>query len=345
MTERKTAKRRKFAHEILGLIGISALIAGILFLLVINIATTAAEVYCFEQDVPMTEFDWMEVDRWIFGTGTILSVCLFCVLFLTLLRDRLTYIRKITHGIDAMRAGETDAAIALEGNNELTELADAINYMSAARQQILEKERALAQEKEQLIRTLSHDIRTPLTSILAYSEYLTGETVLSDAEQKAYLEMIRRKAQQIRELTDILLDGSKRNPEHFENARLLMEQLAAEFEESLEESFDVSTDLSGCGNFAGAFDVQQLRRIFDNLSSNVQKYADPDHPVDLVICVGESGLVIRQRNAVREAAEQEESFQLGIPSIRRIAQHYGGSVDLRQDSEIFEITVILRDFL
>lgn len=344
MTDRKRIKRRKFAHEILGLIGISALVALIVFLLLVNIAVTAAEVYCFERDVPMTEFDWIDMDRWIFGSGAILALCVFCVLFLSLLRERLAYIRKITDGINAMRAGETDTAITLEGNNELTELADAINYMSAARQQVLEKERALAQEKEQLIRSLSHDIRTPLTSILAYSEYLAGDAEVSRTEQKAYLTMIRRKAQQIRELTDILLDGSKRSPERFENARLLMEQLAAEFAESLEESFTVRLVLDRCGAFAGSFDVQELRRIFDNLASNVQKYANPARPVELSFSVDASGLIIRQANAVRTTTEPQDSYHLGIPNIRRIAQHYGGSAEIRQDSETFEITIILSNF-
>ena len=341
MIEQKNRKRRKFAHEILGLIGISALFAVILFLLAVNIAATVAEVYCFENDVPMTEFDWMEVDRWIFGVGTLLSVGLFCTLFLIMLRDRLQYIRRITRGIDAMRAGETDTAIPLEGNNELTELADSINYMSAARQEILEKERTLAREKEQLIRALSHDIRTPLTSILAYAEYLSGDAQLSQAEQQAHLAMIRRKAQQIRELTDILLDGSKRKVEHFENARLLMEQLAAEFEESLEDSFLVTTDLTRCGSFSASFDVQQLRRIFDNLSSNVRKYAEPKQPVTLAIGVEGKLLRIRQCNSIRQQGAQEESFQLGIPGIRRIAQQYGGGVAVRQDGGNFEITVTL----
>ena len=340
MTNREASTRRKFAHEILGLIGISALVAAVAFAVLTNIAATVAEVYCFENDVPMTEFDWMEVERWIFGVGGFLAVSLFCVMFLSMLADRMAYIRKITKAIDAMRDGEEAITIALEGNNELTELAGSINYMSAARQQIRQKEQALASEKEQLIRTLSHDIRTPLTSILAYSEYLAGETELSEAERKAHLQMIRRKAEQIRDLTDILLDGGKRSLERFDDARLLMEQLAAEFEESLEEDFTVKVDLSGCNSFAGTFDVGELRRIFDNLSSNVKKYADPGKPVRLTVRSGEK-LVILQSNTVGTSPAQEDSYKLGIHSIRRIAQLYGGSVAVEQDGKQFTITIKL----
>lgn len=343
MTDRKPIKRRKFAHEILGLIGISALFALVLFLLLINIAAAAAEIYCFENDIAMTEFDWMEVDRWIFGVGTVLSVSAFCILFLTLLGDRLTYVQRLTQGIDAMRQGQ-NCPVPLEGNNELTELAGAINYMSAARQQMADQEQALAQEKDQLVRTLSHDIRTPLTSILAYTEYLTAEEALPAEERTAHLQTVRKKAEQIRDLTDILLDGTKRNLEHFADARLLMEQLAEEFLEDLEDAFAVSTDLSGCQPFAGSFDVQELRRIFDNLSSNVRKYADPRQPVRLTICANGTGLTIRQSNAAGQRAGREEGYQLGIRSIRRIAQHYGGSAETRQDAGEFEIIIRLSDF-
>lgn len=342
MTKKNSAKGRKFAREILGIAGISALVGLILFLLVTNIAVTVAEVYVFENDVPMTEFDWMDVDRWIFGVGGLLALVAFCVVFLTKLGERLAYIRRITDGIGAMRLGESNEPIPLEGSNELTELADAINYLSAARQEMAEKEAALAREKEQLIRTLSHDIRTPLTSILAYSEYLAAEESLPQEERQAHLAMMKKKAEQIRDLTDILLDGSKRSPEHFEDARLLMQQLAEEFESELEDDFSVRTDLSGCGSFSGAFDVGEMRRIFDNLISNAKKYADPTKSVCLMIRKEEGGLWIRETNAVRQQPQPSDSYKLGIHSIRRIAQHYGGSVTAEQRGENFEISIFFR---
>lgn len=343
LTDRKCTKRRKFAHELLALAGISMLVALLLFWISIHIAGTVAEYYCFENDVPMTEFDWIEVDRWILSMGAVGAISVFCILFLALLAGKLAYIRKITQGIDAMRLGQDRCAIPLEGNNELTELADTINYMSATQEQIRQKEQALAQEKEQLVRALSHDIRTPLTSVLAYAEYLCEDDTLSHDQRKAHLQMIRKKAEQIRDLTAILLDGEKQNPEYFSDARLLMEQLAAEFEEGLENDFAINLDLSGCRPFAGAFDVQQLRRIFDNLSSNVQKYAHADYPVSLTIRTGEN-LVITQHNTVGTPSEQADSHRLGIHSMRRIAQDYGGTVSIEQDEKEFQITITLSDF-
>ena len=159
-----------------------------------------------------------------------------------------------------------------------------------------------------------------------------------------YLLMMKKKAEQIRDLTELLLDGGKRNLEHFADAHLLMEQLTAGFEEDLEERFAVQLDLSGCPSFAGTFDVQELRRIFDNLSSNVQKYAEPSRPVSLKIDKDTDGLRIRQTNGIRSQTGQESSYKLGINSIRRIAQHYGGQVMVQQDGKRFAITITLSDF-
>ena len=344
MTNGRRTKQRKLAYEILGLIGICALFAAFLFLILSWTAAAIVETYCFDNDVVMTEFDWLDVERWIFISGAVLSAGGFSLLFLMLLSDRMTYIHTITEGINALQLGQHEGSLPLEGRNELTRLAQAINDMSAAQQQLREKEQNLAREKERFIRTLSHDIRTPLTSILAYSEYLAVTDGLSDEERKMHLQMIRKKAEQIRDLTELLLDADKRNPEHFEDAHLLMEQLAAEFEESLEERFAIHTDLSACPSFAGTFDVQELRRIIDNLSSNVEKYADPNQAVHLNIRKDQAGLCIRQTNGISSGAGPKDSYKLGINSIRRIAQNYGGQVSVRQDAENFSITVTLLDF-
>ena len=336
-------KAHKLSHELLGLIALSAVISLVLFLILSGLATAVVESYCFQNDIPMTEFDWLEADRWIFLCSAVLSCVGFSILFLCLLGDRITYIRKIATGIDMLHDPDHAVSIPLEGNNELTQLARAINEMSEARQQLRNKEQELAQEKEQLIRTLAHDIRTPLTSILAYSDLLTQQKQIDPAEQTSYLKLIGSKAEQIRDLTAILLDGTKRNLERFEDGRLLLEQVAAEFEEALEDRFTVTVDFSNCSVFAFQADVQELRRIFDNLSSNVEKYADPHKPVRLTVRYEAGVLTISQSNGILSPKPQSEGYQLGLSSIRRIAQLYGGRVTVEQDSENFRLSVIFRN--
>ena len=120
-----------------------------------------------------------------------------------------------------------------------------------------------------------------------------------------------------------------------------MGQIVEEFQEELEEEFAVTFDFSECPAFSGTFDVQELRRIFDNLSSNVRKYADPAKPVTLSVELENGTLLIRQTNAVLPEKPQSESYQIGLNSIRRIAQHYGGSVVVEERVAAFSITITL----
>lgn len=331
---------KKLSHEILGLIGLCAGISLVLFLILSGLATAIAESCIFQHDIPMTEFDWMDVDRWIFGVSAFLSCCSFACLFLILLKDRIAYIRTLTDGIDKLQDPAAGVSIPLEGNNELTALARAINEMSQVRQQLRQKEQTLAEEKEQLVRSLSHDIRTPLTAILAYSELLSQQT---EGQQRNQLNTIRSKAEQIRDLTAVLLDGTRRNLEQFDDGNLLMEQISAEFEEELEDQYSVITDFENCPAFSARMDVQELRRIFDNLASNIRKYADPAHPVCLTVEYKNGMLQIQQSNTILPQNDQEESYGIGLNSIRRIVQGYGGSVNVEETEGQFRISIIFRN--
>ena len=340
MINMKSNKRRKLSGEILGLLAVTLVLALILLQFLGIVARAMIDSFLFMRDIVLTEAQYAQLDDWVFHLSLLVSVAFFIILFLFLLGERLSYIREVLAGIDALRSGREDYVVPLEGSNELTQLAEAVNYLSRTQREVKEQERVLNEEKEQFIRALSHDIRTPLTSIMAYSELLTGANTVDPQEQTRYLELIQHKAGQIKDMTDILLDGSKRNPEYFEDARLLIEQLTAEFEEMLEDGFSIEASLD-CPAFPGTFDVQELRRIFDNLVSNVQKYADQDRPVKISISLEGVQLLIRQENAVRERIAPADGYQIGLRSIQRIAQNYAGQVDVQKDDAAFAITITL----
>lgn len=340
MTE-NTPKRRKLSLEILGLVAICLLLSLVLFVTVSHLGIGVVEEYCFYRDIILDEYDLYRLDTTMLSAGFVVSVAFFIILFSALFGERLAYIRKITDGVHALRRGERDLRVELSGNNELTELAQAVNYLSESEQRIKEKEQALKEERETLIRTLSHDIRTPLTSMMSYTELLAAKKDLTEAEMREYLALVSKKSAQIKELTAILLDGGRREVERFEDARLLFEQLADEFESELEDDFRVVADRSCLPPFSGSFDVGELRRIFDNLISNIKKYADPREAVQLSVSKTDSGIVIRQSNAVKKNQQSSESYQMGLNSIRRIAQHYAGRVEVAETEDRFAIVITL----
>ena len=340
----KSMGKRRLSYEILGLFFVCLAVTVALYCFLAFFGVAVIQNYCWEQDILLDEDQLYHLDVVVFSASLVVSVIFFIVLFLVLFGERISYIGTIIKGIDILRQGDQAHRLPIEGNNELTRLAEEINRLSETAQAIKEKERCLQEEREELIRTLSHDIRTPLTSLISYTELYSAKTTYSQEELAEYFSLVRKKSGQIRDLTDILLDGGKRDVIDLEDARLLMTQLVGEFEEALEETFSLSVDLSGCPAFSGAFDVGEMRRLFDNLISNVQKYADPQQTVMLNVMKTEQGLVIRQKNMVRRLPKQTESYRMGLHSIRRIAQNYGGSITIHQDDTEFEIVITLSAF-
>lgn len=339
----QTKKRHRLAHEILVLVAVCLAVTLALYFFLTFLSIALVEEYCLNHGIDLDEEALYHLDTTVFGTGLAIAAVFFTVMFLSLFSDRISYVTAITKGVDTVRAGDYGYRIPIEGNNELTTLAEAVNYLAETERAVKEKEKMLSEEKAALIRALSHDIRTPLTSIISYTELLAAKENGTQEEYREHMALVLKKAEQIKSLTEILLDGGKREIEYFEDARLLMEQLVCDFEQALEDDFILETDLSECPSFCAHFDVRALQRIFDNLISNIRKYADPTQKTELSVSFSEGTLTVVQRNAVKKQTERTDSYRMGLYSIRSIAQNYGGNTEIRSQDGIFEIRITLSD--
>uniref|UniRef100_UPI0040577A06 histidine kinase dimerization/phospho-acceptor domain-containing protein n=1 Tax=Agathobacter sp. TaxID=2021311 RepID=UPI0040577A06 len=337
--------RRKLPQEILELSAAAMAIAIFFFGFLSTTSHALVLNYCDTNDILFTETLEWTINTWIQSLSFVASVFLFVVLFLFLVGQKIAYLKDIILGIEALRMHRMDYEIPLEGNNEFTQLAESINYLSKTERQLQQKETQMREEKETLIRALSHDIRTPLTAILSYSEYLKEKDEISKQEMDNYITLMQQKAQQMKVLTNQLLDGGSRTLEKIKNGGFLMEQLADEWESSLEDTFMCDIHLEECPAFSGEFDIQELRRIFDNLASNIEKYADVAHPIILRIFEKEQHLVIEQKNKRKTNVENVESNKIGIESIRKIAQLYGGNAEVMLTEQDFCITIMLIEIM
>lgn len=295
-------REKRMVHRILFLVVVSVVISLFFYVFLKAMADSLVYNYCEMKQVVLNDIQQFIVDSLVDNGSVIVGVLIFVFLFLLLIG----------------------------------------RFLSEAIYQIREKEKEIMAEREILIRSLSHDIRTPLTAICSYTEYLREKEEISHEEMRAYMEMMERKAEQMKDLTDRLLESSKRTPEMIEHGRLLMEQLVMEWEEVLEDAFTCKVDMEKCPDFQGEIDVAEFRRIFDNLASNIQKYADQSVSVELVISVLEGRLVICQKNKIKENHNGiSESHGIGILSIKSIAANYGGQVKIHKSETEYEIVISL----
>ena len=337
MLTNKESKSRKLTYEILGIVAICFTISLIVFIFLTSLTTSLIENYLFNNDIILTEDEFFELDKTITITGLIISIIIFAILFIILFSKKISYIKELTNGIEKLRENDYEHEVSIQGNNELTDLAKEINFLSKQEKELKEKERKLKEEKEELIRNLSHDIRTPLTSIISYTELASKQ----DDKNQEYYSLVLKKANQIKELTDILLDGGKREVIYVEDGKLLIHQLVEEFEEILEDNYKLSINIDLIDNYSINIDINEIRRIFDNLITNIQKYADNNKDVELIITSNDKELVITQRNFIKEVKEETEHHNIGLNSIKKIVQNYDGNVLVNNDNKTFEIIIKL----
>ena len=263
--KRKKERSRKLAWEILEYLLLSFATALFTYGFLCTTAVSLGEAYLAGRGISVTEAQNMVFHLWLRSICILASVPVFLSLFLVMLGQRLSYLLSIIKGVERLEEKQMDFHIKLEGNDELTRLAESINVLAQSQLRISRQEREMQEEREMLIRSLSHDIRTPLTSLISYSQIVGDREGLTPEETASYIRLVQEKSQQIKELTDRLLGEKQAGREQVEDLRFLMEQMAFQWEEILEERFACRIDLEACGRTAGTLDVGGLWRIMDNM--------------------------------------------------------------------------------
>ncbi len=331
--------KKKLSKEILVLLAVSVVISVFLFAFLNHTAYSIAYRYLEHIEHLENAYILNVLSTWVQGICLLASAIFFVVIFLFLLGQKLAYLQEIIAGIEALRTHRMDYRIPVEGDNEFTELAGNINFLSQTEQELIRKEAALTAEREQFIRSIAHDIRTPLTSVLSYAELLSSRKNRTEDDVNTFLNLTIRKGQQMKELMEQLLQNNVRHAEYFEDGQLLLQQVVDDWESVLSEDFPLAIDWSSCSGFSGYFDIQELFRVFDNLLSNIKKYADSQSPVLLRLSVKEDYLTLEQSNTIAQDCPKKESHQLGLATIRHIVSQYGGTVQWHCGKGRFQITI------
>jgi len=196
------------------------------------------------------------------------------------LRFTLTRVRDydvIRTGILEVKEGNYDYRINISGKGELKNLAEDINSISQGFSQAIKNKLKSERLKTELITNVSHDIRTPLTSIITYVDLLRKET---DSDKKEeYIEVIDHKSQRLKTLTEDLFEASKASSGninvHWEKIDIvsLITQGLGELHEKIEEKgYDFKVNYPEERLFVHA-DGKLLWRVIENLLSNILKYS------------------------------------------------------------------------
>lgn len=292
----------------------------------------------------------------LFSTLDIVSVVVAALLFLictTLYDQKVTRsIQRLSRQVRLVSQGELQMQIIPQTNDEIGSLAADVDAMRLSIMERLRGEEAAWQANSQLITAISHDVRTPLTALMGYLDILSDGT-LPPETRDAYLEICRHNARRLKDLTDELFrfflvfgqSAPDQNLEEFD-AVTLLEQILFEAQAELSQrGFDVRLiareDLRGTIRV----DLGHLQRVFDNLFSNIRKYADPARPVTILEAVEDGRFHVTLANFVPDTAGQVESTKIGLKTCEKLLTAMGGTFHQTHTPDSFtaEITLPLID--
>ena len=240
-----------------------------------------------------------------------------------------------------------------KGNDELSELTRNVERMRSTMLASLENEKAALNANSELITSMSHDIRTPLTVLLGYIDIMKSREC--DDVMKEYLRASESTAMRLKELSDdlfryFLIFGGDLKPELVDyDVKTLMDQLLTEHVLLLgERGYNVSlhTSKSLREGLLVTTDAPKLMRVVDNLFSNIYKYADTEKTITVAAGITASGKVrIAIKNFIAKSADSKESNRIGLKTCKKLCDALGAgfeyTIDNQNGTDIFTAVIDL----
>lgn len=303
-----------------------------------------------------------------FGTAFVIGIILFIVYFLLLTRKFSTYLKEIASGVQEVSLGNFENRIAVKNNSELSMIAENINVMANSIYLLLCDERQNEDVKNELITSVAHDLRTPLTSIIGYLYLVLYKENLSYDKKEHYIQIAYDKSKRLEELIEDLFRYTKYSSEevklHLEKIDFVrfMDQMVEEFYPSFkaaELNYEFSTDMPEAYIMA---DGNMLARAVGNLVSNAIKYGKDGKIIKISIKQEEQYLIMSVLNygAIIPKEDLAHIFErfyrvensrsketggsgLGLAIAKQIIEMHRGQIDVRSDYEgtIFEVKLKL----
>ena len=292
-----------------------------------------------------------------------LSIILIIALYGYIMYRTITFFKecsKIEKKIEEVRDGNNQLPLDVnEFSSEFKNIATSINNISEGIETAVQERMKSERLKAELITNVSHDIKTPLTSIINYTDLLKNEKI-DNEKANEYIEILYSKSQRLKRLTEDLIEASKIQTGNVSlkkekiNVIELKRQAVGEFEDKFsKKGLNTIIDCKQNEIFILA-DSRYMYRIIENLFSNISKYALENSRVyiDIGIYGDDVNIAIKniskdklnisadelmQRFVRGESSRTTEGSGLGISIAQNLTNLQGGKFDLVLDGDLFKV--------
>jgi signal transduction histidine kinase len=273
----------------------------------INVEDTAACIVMY-QNVNDSRYEDL-----LLVLSALISIVSFFLLSLKMIKPILNYIKTIEKGVKIIAEEDLTYKLEVVGNNELSSLANEINDMGQTIYENVEKEKELDRNQRTLITNISHDLRTPLTSILGYSD-LIEQQVDADGSVSDYAKTLKKNAIRLEKLVDDLFLYTKITsddmPLHMTDVDLsVMIRQILELRSGNYQFESIQGDLEQ-GKMKVHVDPDKFHRIMENILSNADKYGVEDEMIEIFVEERDQKVQIVVKNVTEDKLEDKKDFLL-----------------------------------
>jgi len=261
--------------------------------------------------------------------------------FKKLVRDIL-YIKK---GIQILEGGNLSYEIVSKRKDELTELADSINRLSKELCYQRKEEENLRIRNYDLVTSISHDIRTPLTTVNSYTDLIIERKYANQQELDRYLIKIKEKSNLINDLTDNLFTHFlNQNTDYKYNYEVVIgndfiKYILNSMGEGLrDKGYQVNIEFDFDEEFFLKVDVMQIQRVFNNLEGNLIKYAQKNMLINYSAQLMEKILIISGQNSILDN-EHFDSHGVGILNCQEIIKLHSGEMKTYIEEDRYHVNI------
>ena len=300
----------------------------------------------------------------------IMCMATFILIYSVISYRKFSSLSEIVQSLELMSKGDLDRVISVESNGDIGQVAKNINDIIKKLKNITIEERNAQQTKTDLITNVSHDLRTPLTSIIGYLNLIEDGKYKDEVELMYYIDIAYKKSLDLKVLINDLFDLTKLqnktqaiNKQHLDLLELIKQltsQLSIQFKEcNMEYRMDFKVD-----KLMINADPIMLVRAFENLITNAMKYGKDGRYIDIVVNNIEDKVVIQFINYGEQipivdlphifdrfyrVEKSRNSFEggsgLGLAITKNIIETHGGEISASSDSSntIFEVKLPLKN--
>lgn len=235
-----------------------------------------------------------------------------------------------------------DSPITFRGNDEITDVARGIDVLRLSVKEKMEKEKMAYEANRRLITSLSHDIKTPLTTVIAYLE-LAKSGKREEEEVKKYIGISLDKANHLKELTNelfehFLLHGGEEKIvfESVNGNELIMQMLEENLFDLEMQGADIRREINDITSTLEV-NIHLVYRLFHNLFSNLTKYGDLTKPVFIRYALENGFLVLSMQNTKEKMPDKRESAKIGLHNCAAIMEKHKGTFEVFENENTFSI--------